>query len=327
MGSKYVSGYIRMFRIDEMLRGGESVKLKDMAMALGVSTRTVSRDIEFMRKELLAPIRCDKATNTYSYFGGSLDDENPYFSLTDFKYSQNDLSALTIANDVMFSLFGMTYYGSGISRGMSSLLRHVQNMPYVSRRSVKNRVLLALPAIRNEGENVAGTFMEAMDKNLCVVAKSGDELLTLRPIHLILAWENWYVLYVTKKFEDNRDFHIRKLSDFPRVRVASANESKLVKDVVSVVTEYDDDGGVMFVSHAKIRDDILQIEMRHAGDDSFMLEYSRDKDGNLSFIENESTMLSGHLIEIMLSDEMPPSLKKYVSKKEDNEQDDFDIIM
>jgi predicted DNA-binding transcriptional regulator YafY len=57
----------RIFRIDGEISSGEYPNTNDLAQMLETSTSTISRDIEFMRDRLMAPIEYDKSKNGYYY--------------------------------------------------------------------------------------------------------------------------------------------------------------------------------------------------------------------------------------------------------------------
>ena len=61
----------RFYRIDQFIRGRGSVSMLDLVNELEVSRATVSRDIQYMRDRLHAPIEWDANRRGYFYDAGS----------------------------------------------------------------------------------------------------------------------------------------------------------------------------------------------------------------------------------------------------------------
>ena len=77
-----------------------------------------------------------------------------------------------------------------------------------------------------------------MDAQLCVhCIKDEKEELLLRPVRLIYAWDNWYLLYINEDYRDNSDFHIEKLEQFTKIRTARKAKSLCIKDIVDTLSQ------------------------------------------------------------------------------------------
>ena len=85
-------------------------------------------------------------------------------------------------------------------------------MPEILSHTVRSDIEIALPNAGNFQH--AETILGAMKERLCVIAeKDGTETL-VRPIRLIYAWNDWYLLYITEGYKDNADFCIEKLDSY-----------------------------------------------------------------------------------------------------------------
>ena len=154
--------------------------------------------------------------------------------------------------------------------------------------------------------STAKTLIQAMDARLCVhCIKDEKEELLLRPVRLIYAWDNWYLLYINEDYRDNSDFHIEKLEQFTKIRTARKAKSLCIKDIVGTLSEYSAPclgGQNTRVECTKEYGDVLYVDIRGIGDD-FHFAYRCLPDGALAFVKNERTMLHGHVLETILADD------------------------
>lgn len=293
-GDKYRAAYRRMFKIDELIRAGKCVSAASIAEKLGVNKRTILRDIRYMELELHAPICYSKKENGYFY-------AFPGFSLTDLIYTDEEATVLVLAWRMLASFFDGTFFRSAVGRAFQSLLEHTGNMSSMLNHTVREDIQIALP---NTGSfALAETVLAAIKKQLCVFCTQDSQELLLRPIRLIYAWDNWYLLYVTEAYRDNADFRLEKLDSFTDIRIANKTESRRVKDVI---TESLQSPAPMFpfgqhtcITQTEEYGEVLQVIISGRGD-SFHLLYHRNPDGSLTFIQNDQTMMSGHSREMVL---------------------------
>ena len=102
MAEKYKNSFIRLIKIDELLRkhrtGGISVR--DIAKETGISCRTIQRDLLYLQTEFDAPIFEENHRYFYNY----------KWSLLDIVYTKEDMSVLALARGILGSLFvGTTF--------------------------------------------------------------------------------------------------------------------------------------------------------------------------------------------------------------------------
>lgn len=294
---KYRTAYKRMFEIDRLIRSEKCPSAAKIAERLGVSKRTIQRDLRYMESALGAPIAYSDEERGYFYL-------YPGFSLSDFSYTDTDVAVLSLAWRIMEALFGGTFYSSALGKTLSSILRHAGNMPQMLFHTVRENVQIALPNWGSFSE--AEAFIQAMNKQLCVHCIKDDSFEAFfRPIRLIYAWDNWYLLYIMEDYADNSDFYIDKLEHFSKIRTAGRAESLRIKDIVGTLSEYPapmTGGKNTRVEYTKEYGNVLYVDIRGIGDE-FHLAYRRLADGELKFIRNERTMLGGHLMETLLSDD------------------------
>ena len=292
MNGKYRGAYRRMFKIDEIIREEKYPSAKMIAEKVGVSKRTVFRDIRYMEVELSAPIIFDEEHGGYCYAYGN-------YSLSDFAFTDDDVSLLTLSRQIMESLFDATFYKSKIKEAFDSIATHAGNMPKILEHTIRRNIEVVLP---NSGNfKHAELVTQAMDENLCVIAvKKGNETL-IRPIRLIYAWSDWYLLYITEEYKDNEDFYIEKLDCFDGFKQTGKAASQRVKDIVANVDEWDSQ---LSARGSQIEDnpdygEVLHIIIQGKAD-AFNLLYRKNDDGSLEFIKTKETMLGGHVLETIL---------------------------
>lgn len=292
-GGKYRPAYRRMFRIDELLKSESYPSAAFLAKKIGVSKRTILRDLRYMEMELSAPLVYDREKNGYCYVW-------PDYTLSDFAFTDDDLQVLLLAERLLEEVFADSFYRTKVSGTFRAMLGRAGNMADMLRHTVREDIQIVLPDSGNFAQ--AETMLEAMRKRLCVTAKRGGgaELL-LRPLRLVYVWGGWHLLYITEDYRDNRDFRLERLAGFSGIRLAKPLRSKEIRDVIENVgesrtpahnrrpyTEADADGG-----------EVLHLFFT-GNSDEFHLMFRREADGSATFVETEDTMLGGHVLETVL---------------------------
>lgn len=92
----------RMRRIDEWIRGGTHPNAVTMGRDLEVTTRTVKRDIEYMRDALQAPIEYDRQRHGYYY-------ARPYDFLSSAQATEAEMFALLVADKAIAQYHGTPF--------------------------------------------------------------------------------------------------------------------------------------------------------------------------------------------------------------------------
>lgn len=123
MAEKYKNSFIRLIKIDELLRkhrtGGISVR--DIAKETGISCRTLQRDLLYLQTEFDAPIFEENHRYFYNY----------KWSLLDIVYTKEDMSVLALARGILGSLFVGTTFGQILSDRLQNFLEHCANMELI----------------------------------------------------------------------------------------------------------------------------------------------------------------------------------------------------
>jgi proteasome accessory factor B len=115
----------RMLRIHEELKAGRDVNCSRLAATLEVSTKTVMRDIEFMRDQLMLPIEYEPAEYSYRYAG-------TVEAFPTVQVSEGEVVALLVAEKALQQYRGTPFEGtlhSAFSKIVSGLSEQISFDP------------------------------------------------------------------------------------------------------------------------------------------------------------------------------------------------------
>jgi proteasome accessory factor B len=101
--------YFRFRYIDREIRRGRYPNCPQLGETLGVSTRTIQRDVEFMKDSLDAPVEFDPIRNGYHYTEGS-------FNLPFEQMTEGELLAMLVADKALGEFRGTAF--EGVLRGI-----------------------------------------------------------------------------------------------------------------------------------------------------------------------------------------------------------------
>jgi len=114
-----------MLRIHEELKAGRDVNCRVLAEELEVSTKTIMRDIEFMRDQLMLPIEYEPEEYSYRYVG-------TVESFPTVQVSEGEVVALLVAEKAMQQYRGTPFEGtlhSAFSKIISGLSEQISFDP------------------------------------------------------------------------------------------------------------------------------------------------------------------------------------------------------
>ena len=200
----------RLQTIHHEIKEGRFPNTSSLAAELSVSTKTVQRDIDYLRDELDAPIEFLREENGYTY---SRDD----YVLPFLPVDGADLFAIGVAAQVL-QLLG----GTPLARTLSSCYERLARLmpPNVRLRPeiVREMLTLRAAAFRPVGEATWVAISEALQKGVALSIRyrhpgeEPGEARTIRPYALVLAGRDWLVLA-----EDQS-----QIKNFYLARIASA---------------------------------------------------------------------------------------------------------
>ena len=92
----------RFYLIDQLLRERRSVSREELLDALGVSSATFKRDLEYMRERLHAPVVWDRKLRGYRF--GQLDAIGPQYELPGLWFNASEIHALLTMRHLLANL-------------------------------------------------------------------------------------------------------------------------------------------------------------------------------------------------------------------------------
>lgn len=182
----------RLQLIHHQIKEGRFPNTSSLASELAVSSKTVQRDIDYLRDELDAPIEFRRDENGYAY---RRDD----YVLPFLPVDGQDLFAMGVAAQVL-SLLG----GTPLARNLSSCYTRLARLmpPNVRLRPeiVREMLTLRSAAFRPVAEDTWQAVAEALQKGVALSIRyvhpgeEPGEPRTIRPYALVVAGRDWMIL-------------------------------------------------------------------------------------------------------------------------------------
>lgn len=207
----YLAALRRLRQIDRELASAAYPSAEQMALLLGVTTRTVKRDISFMRDNFNAPVRFSRQRGGYYYTA-----EGWCLPLT--RLSEGDLLAFFIAENAL-RLTGHTPEALQLKTALAKLASLLPEIVSVN--------LMCL------GENISFQNLPFLSVNLEYLQKLAKSAISRQTVEFdyysphsrqhthrradVLLLHNfagdWYAISFDHKSKDFRDFHIGRISN------------------------------------------------------------------------------------------------------------------
>lgn len=180
-----------------------------LAARLGVSSKTVQRDLDYLRDELDAPIEFDRLENGYAY---SRSDYVLPFLPVDGK----DLFSIGVAAQVL-SLFG----GTPLARDLKACYERLAELmpPAVRLRPeiVMEKLALRAAAFRPVREEIWTAVAEAMQRGIALSIRyhrpgsSTDDPRAVHPYAFVLAGRDWMMLAEDRAAGQVKNFYLARI--------------------------------------------------------------------------------------------------------------------
>jgi proteasome accessory factor B len=204
----------RLQIIHHQIKEGRHPNTSSLAAELGVSSKTVQRDIDYLRDELEAPIEFHREDNGYAY---SRDD----YVLPFLPVDGQDLFSIGVAAQVL-QLFG----GTPLARTLRSCYERLAKLmpPTVRLRPeiVREKLALRATAFRPVREETWQAVAESLQKGLALSIRyrhpgeePGDPR-TIRPYAFVLAGRDWMVLAEDAAQGQVKNFYLARIEN-PRL--------------------------------------------------------------------------------------------------------------
>jgi predicted DNA-binding transcriptional regulator YafY len=200
----------RLQTIHHEIKEGRRPNTSSLSRKLSVSSKTVQRDIDYLRDELDAPIEFDRDANGYRYSRAD-------YVLPFLPVDGNDLFAIGVAAQV-FELFG----GTPLARGLKACYGRLAKLmpPAVRLRPEIVMEKLALRAsFRPVREEIWQAVSEAMQRGVSLQIRyhhpggPPEEPRFVRPYSLVLSGRDWIMLAYDEAAGIVKTFYVARIED------------------------------------------------------------------------------------------------------------------
>ena len=202
----------RIVALDRMIRGKEYPNSRTASLQLEVSSRTVHRDLDFLRDFLGAPIAFSRSHNGFYY-------EKPDYALPFLRLTEGELVALFLAERVLQEYRG-TPYAADLATAFRKLTAALPDSV-----TIDLAHLSEVFSFRHRGTATAGVasfrrltraVREARQLELTYWTPSRDETIrrVVDPYHLASVEGEWYLVAYCHLREDVRMFVPARIRSF-----------------------------------------------------------------------------------------------------------------
>jgi len=202
------TGLPRVYRIDKEIASGCFPNSDDLAQLCETSISTISRDIEFMRDQLRAPIEYDALNRGYYY-------TEERFRLPAGFTSAEDLLALSMAKSI-FSLYKETPLFEASNNLLESILTPItseENSDWLDK-----RILVPQTAAAKVDNIIWGNIISAVKQNHIInfyyqgIWDEEPQLRRVHPYQLIFDSGIWYLYGFSEERKATRLFSLSRIS-------------------------------------------------------------------------------------------------------------------
>ncbi|MBL7077002.1 MAG: WYL domain-containing protein [Kiritimatiellae bacterium] len=204
---KFKPQYRRLLFIDREIRKGRFPNCRSLAEAWEVSSKTVQRDIDYLRYELNAPIDYDAAQFGFFY-------TEPSYRMPAISISESDLFAVCVAEQAL-----RAFRNTPLHERLLSVFNKIEDsLPdriSVHPAWLDSRVTVFAEPITTIRPEVWETIAVAMRENRQLTiryASVGQEpsVRTIDPYHLVSHRGEWYVIAYCHRSEGIRTFAVSR---------------------------------------------------------------------------------------------------------------------
>lgn len=201
----------RLQTIHHEIKDGRHPNASTLAAKLDVSTKTVQRDLDYLRDELEAPIEFDRLENGYFYSRSD-------YVLPFLPVDGNDLFSIGVASQVL-SLFG----GTPLARDLKACYQRLAELmpPTVRLRPdiVMEKLALRAAAFRPVGEEIWQAVAESLQKGAALSIRyrsaghEAGEARTIFPYAFVLSGRDWMVLARDRVADQVKNFYLARIEE------------------------------------------------------------------------------------------------------------------
>ncbi|BCV24326.1 YafY family protein [Gelria sp. Kuro-4] len=202
----------RLHKIDQLIRQKRYPNVPALSRCLEVSTRTIERDLEFLRDRLGAPLKYDFKRRGYFY-------TNDSFSMPRLKLTEGEVVALYLGQKLLCQYKG-TPYEAAIARAFAKIQTLLPDGVEVDLAEVDEFLSFDVEPLRGEEEALAACFQqlvqaiqgrETMDIIYYTASRNAQSRRLVDPYHLRCHQGAWYLIAYCHTRKEVRIFALDRI--------------------------------------------------------------------------------------------------------------------
>lgn len=207
--AKFKPQYKRLLFIDRKIREGHYPNCSSLAEAWETSTRTILRDVEYLKYELDAPIEYDQVRHGFFY-------GDPSWFLPSVMLSEGDLLALLIGEQAM-NMYRGTPIAAELQRVFSKLSELLPEKIAIGPEIIQSRLsFFNAPSRPIEPEVWRAVLRALMHQKVLEIEYQSPAAATpkphvLRPYHAVNLEGDWYLLAYEERWQELRQFALSRI--------------------------------------------------------------------------------------------------------------------
>ena len=209
---------VRMVRIHELLSAGKYPNCSRLAVEFEVSTKTIQRDIEFMRDQLALPIAYDPLRHGFHY-------ANPVAQFPMITVSEGELVALLVAQKAVEQYRG-TSFEKPLHAAFEKLVSSLGNQASVSLHELSEAVSFRSAGVPQAQIEVFEVLADALMTSQTIefdylsLRAQKAERRRVEPYHLACISNQWYLLANDLARGDMRTFALTRIAGPKNLRIS-----------------------------------------------------------------------------------------------------------
>lgn len=199
----------RLQAIHHAIKEGRRPNASTLARELSVSTKTVQRDLDYLRDELAAPLEYDRQENGYRYARGD-------YVLPFLPVDGKDLFSIGVAAQVL-ALLGATPLARDLKACYGRLARLMPPAVRLPPDTVMEKLALRANAFRPVREDTWQAVVDSLQRGVALSIRyrhagrrPGDPRI-IRPYALILSGRDWMLLARDESSEQVKSFYLARI--------------------------------------------------------------------------------------------------------------------
>jgi len=202
-------GVERFYRIDSEIASGKFPNTPDLAKICEVSTATISRDIDFMRDRLDAPIEYDSFNGGYYY-------TKKTYRVPGGFVGAEDILALGMAKSIL-TLYRETPLFEAANRLLESIIAPIASDGNKGR--LENRILVPKIASAKVKSEIWDPIITALKKNQIItfqyisIWEDDHQSRRVRPFQLLFGSGMWYLYGFSEERKAERIFALSRMQN------------------------------------------------------------------------------------------------------------------